>query len=436
LRQFGVAFGDSVILADITLDIPQRGTLVLVGPSGSGKSTLLRTICGLNDAQPALKTWGQADFQGKPLGTDNRPGLVMQKARLMIASVRENLVSALPNRSALSKPDQTSLTRTLLYEYSLAELSQRLDSDVMDLPLQLQRRLSIVRMAASKTPLICIDEPTAGMTDLEAVCILDLIQKLAERQAVIFVTHNQSHARAVGGTTALLAGGRIQETASTSAFFDSPGTASGKQFVSSGQCKAPTPNAKKEDLAEDVTPPPPLSRAAQRAMKQSSGLKGFYWVKKGALGGLPRPGLFNKPEDDLEALQNLGITVLVTLEETKTVDAKALRHNNIKGLFVPINDMEAPTVEAAEKLCAEIDELNRAGEVVAVHCRAGLGRTGTLLACQLIWDGATALEALESARSINHYWIQSMEQVNFLDKFARALNEKATGRTKAAVSLG
>ena len=91
-----------------------------------------------------------------------------------------------------------------------------------------------------------------------------------------------------------------------------------------------------------------------------------------------------------------------------------------------------PTVEAAAKLCAEIDELNRAGEVVALDCRAGLGRTGTLLACQLIWDGATAREGLEFAPSINPYWIQSMEQVNFLAKFAPALR----ARKKAAAALG
>ena len=425
LYRFGVAFADSVVLADIRLNVPQRGVLALVGPSGSGKSTLLRTICGLNNAQPALKTWGQAAFQGKPLSGENRPTLVMQKARLMISTVRENLVSALPNRSSLSQPDQTVLIRSLLYEYSLMELAERLDSDVVGLPLEVQRCLSIVRTASSNSPLICIDEATAGLSDAAATCILELIRRLAHRQAVIFVTHNQRHARAAGGITALLAGGRIQEVNSTADFFDSPETQAGIAFVRTGNCAVPNPTAKKKDLAEGVPPPPPLSRAAKRAMKGSPGLDGFHWVEKGALGGLPRPGLFRRVEDDLAALRDLGITVLVTLEETRTIDAELLSRHGIKSKFIPIDDMKAPPVTVAIRLCAEIDELNRAGEVVALHCRAGLGRTGTLLACKLIWDGATALEAFEAARAINQYWIQSKEQVDFLSYFSRAMARKS-----------
>ena len=81
LRNFGVSFGDRVVLSDVNLDIPDRGVTVLVGPSGSGKSTLLRTVCGLNDAQPSLETWGQARYGGDELGSGDRPGLVSKTSR-------------------------------------------------------------------------------------------------------------------------------------------------------------------------------------------------------------------------------------------------------------------------------------------------------------------------------------------------------------------
>ncbi|MCA9609854.1 MAG: hypothetical protein KC619_29855, partial [Myxococcales bacterium] len=94
LRGFGVAFEQTVVLASIDLDVPSRGIVNLVASAGEGKSTLLRTLAGLNDAQPALRTWGEAIYLGEPLGAQ-RPALVQQHARLLTATVRENLVSAL-----------------------------------------------------------------------------------------------------------------------------------------------------------------------------------------------------------------------------------------------------------------------------------------------------------------------------------------------------
>jgi energy-coupling factor transporter ATP-binding protein EcfA2 len=59
LRSFGVSFGQRVVLAEITLELPRCGLTIVVGPSGSGKSTLLRTLAGLNGAHPSLSTWGE-----------------------------------------------------------------------------------------------------------------------------------------------------------------------------------------------------------------------------------------------------------------------------------------------------------------------------------------------------------------------------------------
>ena len=46
VRSFGVAFGDQVILADVSFELPATGMTVLVGPAGCGKSTLVRTLAG------------------------------------------------------------------------------------------------------------------------------------------------------------------------------------------------------------------------------------------------------------------------------------------------------------------------------------------------------------------------------------------------------
>lgn len=437
---FGVAFGQQVVLANIDLKIPRRGALSLVGPSGTGKSTLIRTLAGLNDAQPALRTWGLVELDGRflPLtsrrkdsarrtpsaGERRRIALVIQDARFLTASVRENLASELPDRSKLTKKEQNERLAATLAENGLGELASRLDDDAISLSLGQQRRLAVVRAAMSDPAVLCADECTAGLDSGEASAMLSLLASLARERAVVFVTHNQSHAKALGGRTALLAGGRIQETSETAVFFESPDGSAAIAFVRTGSCAVAGPTAKKEELSDSVALPPPLPPSALAAVaSRYVGPSGFYWLKPGQLGGLPRPGIVAALDDDLAGLKRLGVTILVTLEEQQTVSPRVCGHVDIHNRFFPIPDMQAPSEEDAAALCAEIAEYIESGEVIAIHCRAGLGRTGTILACQLVWEGVSPLHAFEEVRRINPNFIQSIEQVDFLSSFASWLAE-------------
>lgn len=419
LRGFGVAFRDRVVLSSVDLEIPARGVTVLLGPAGTGKSTLLRTLAGFNGTNPSMRTWGEAVYAGAPLGTGDRPALVAQSARLLMASVLENIASNLPERRQLTPADQRALVRRLLDRAGVTEAGAILDEEVVRLPLVVQRHIAVLRQAAAGTRLLCGDELTEGLSDEDSLRLLSYLKQLARSMAVLLVLHNQEQARFLGGDGVLLAGGVVQEVQPIPDIFDAPRSQPMQQFARFGTCAVPAPDTPPEALDEAAPVPARSPEAARHYVSDSFGPRGFLWLEKGVLAGTPRPGVVLDAQYDLEALKRVGVDHLITLTEDP-LDAAMLAPYGIQSSWFPIRDMGAPGIEHAEAICAAIDRLTGNGCVVAVHCHAGLGRTGTVLAAYLIWHGMDGLAALDRVRRIEPRWVQSDVQVAFLEAFARS----------------
>lgn len=432
LSEFGIAFGDRIVLSAVNFRVPARGVTSLLGPGGTGKSTLLRTIAGFNNANPSMRTWGEARYCGQPLGEHDLPALVAQSARLLLSSIFQNVVHGLPNRSQLTPVEQREIVKAMLNDAGLADLVNCLDEPVMKLPLAKQRHLAIVRSAAANPALLCVDEPTTGIGEDESENLLAYLERESEKRAILAVLHNQSQARLLGGQAALLAGGVIQEANTIPHFFDAPQSRAAREFVNYGSCTAPAPDADPEELDDSIEPPQPLPEPARRPSPRASGPRGFLWLKRGMLAGTPRPGIVADLEHDLQALTRAGISVLISLT-VRPMDPAALHAHGIQHVASPIPDMCAPGLDQAVALCRQIESFIAQGNAVAVHCRAGLGRTGTILACYLIWEGMEALDALDEARRIQPNWVQSIEQAEFLEDFAGYLaKHRAAVRRPAA----
>lgn len=421
LTGLGVRIDHRVVLGAVTCSVSSGRVTVLLGPSGAGKSTLLRTIAGLLAVRPGVVQWGSARYRDEPLRDGNRPALVLQDMRWFVSSVRDNLVAPLRERLQLSSAMQRVQIERALIELGCEALVSKLDEQAAELSRSWQRRLAVVRGVLAGEPLVMLDEPTAGLSEDEADEVLAVIERASKSAAFLVVTHHQRHARRIGNDVLLLGGGRIVAAADAPAFFEGR-LPLAHHFLATGGLPLPAPDARTDELRDGVTPPPPLPPEALHPQRGHPP-RNFSWLIPGRLGGMPRPGIVASLDQDLAGLRALGVSLLVTLEEASTIDAETLGRHGLRGLHFPIADMGVPTRADALAWCSTISRALREGAVVVLHCRAGQGRTGTMLACQLIAEGEAPVAALERVRAVDPKWVTSPEQVRFLSCFAEGIAE-------------
>lgn len=456
------------MLAELDVRIEPGVITALLGPSGAGKSTLVRSLAGLHQDHPRFSQWGQVQYLGQPLGSGEHPRLVMQKARLMQATVLQAITEFHRARVSVTPGEIKQWCTGHVVDMGFAELVPLLDHSTVELSTLQQRAVAIMREAAAQPALLMVDEPTAGLDDTDSTRLLDLLRRMADSMAILLITHNQRHA-CVAQHMLLLAGGRIQEAGDMDAFMRAPQSDAGRQYVRTGSCAvaapdadprtlsagvpapaalpaqalavlaeagapvavgpapepvvaSPAPSARQVPLVPDVALIQPIP-AAFRYMPASRGPRGFAWVVPGRLAGTPKPGVVQSIDVDLAALRTCGVTTLVTLTEAD-LDQAALARNGLRNVFLPVKDREPPSVAQLQMLMIKMKRLLLSGEVLAVHCLAGLGRTGTVLAAWLVFEGVTAQEALKRVRAIESQYVQSDVQEAILFEYEELLLRK------------
>jgi len=146
---------------------------------------------------------------------------------------------------------------------------------------------------------------------------------------------------------------------------------------------------------------------------------GFSWIDRPHLAACARPA----DADEFAWLRQNGIQILLTLSEERPrrdwVDAAGLLV-----VHLPIIDMDAPTQEQLDRAVSSLQRARAHGMGVAVHCGAGLGRTGSILAAYLVAQGFTPAAAMARVRELRPGSIETAEQEEAIIEYARRHQEE------------
>lgn len=126
---------------------------------------------------------------------------------------------------------------------------------------------------------------------------------------------------------------------------------------------------------------------------------------------------FPRTDEALQELADKGVRLLINLHTQGHVPERIMRYG-ITELHLPVADFAPPTPEQLERGVEAMERAIRNGTRVGVHCGAGLGRTGTLMACYFVRRGLPPDEAIAHVRSMRPGSVETLAQEAAVRAFA------------------
>lgn len=228
-------FGTHHVLSDISLRFPERTVTGLIGPSGCGKSTFIRLLNRMHEFIPSAAMAGQVLQNGEDIYAADvdaaavrlKIGMVFQKPNPFPAmNIRENVLSGI-KLAHLKVADHDSIVENCLTRAGLwKEVKDRLNATGGSLSGGQQQRLCIARSLAVEPSVLLMDEPCSALDPGSTLRIEETIKELAQKIAVVIVTHNMQQAARVSDFCAFFltdgGPGYLVEAAPTKILFTNP----------------------------------------------------------------------------------------------------------------------------------------------------------------------------------------------------------------------
>src|SRR5438093_841650 len=222
VRGISKRFKKARVLEDITFDVAEGESLVLLGASGSGKTTILRIIAGLEQPETGYVILHGKDVTDLP-ARERGVGVIFQSYALFPKmTVEKNIGYGLRIRRRRHK----EIRKTVNELISLVQLEEHRKKYPSQLSGGQQQRVAIARTLAYKPEVLLFDEPFGALDAQTRVHLRREIRALLRKVNVpaIFITHDQEEALELGDRIAVINVGHIEQIGTPQEIYNHPAT--------------------------------------------------------------------------------------------------------------------------------------------------------------------------------------------------------------------
>ena len=228
IRARGVTFGfpGRTVLDDLTIDIEESLTTVIVGRSGIGKSVFLKCITGLLRPQSGSITIDGDEVVGAPRqglqAIRRKIGMLFQEGALFDSmTVYENVAFPLMYHKWASPKEIDQRVQAYLDLVGMREYER---ATPQELSGGMKRKVAVARAMILEPRYLLYDEPTAGLDPASSAVVESMIGRLQRERAItsLVVTHDIDLTRYIADRIALLEDGRISAHAARDKAFEEP----------------------------------------------------------------------------------------------------------------------------------------------------------------------------------------------------------------------
>jgi branched-chain amino acid transport system ATP-binding protein len=191
LSRVNAGYGPSEVLHEVSLTVNQGEIVALLGANAAGKSTTMKTIFGLVRARGGEITFDGKRIERSPTSEIVRSGLVLvPEARRIFPrmSVFENL-----QMGAYTRTGSANLDEDIGRVYALfPRLKERTSQVAGTLSGGEQQMLAMGRALMARPRLVCMDEPSMGLSPILVQTVFDTIQEIRRQGVTVFVVEQNA----------------------------------------------------------------------------------------------------------------------------------------------------------------------------------------------------------------------------------------------------
>lgn len=208
VRDLTMAYGDFVVMRDVSFDVSPGEVFVIMGGSGCGKSTLMRHLLGMIEPAAGEIFYGGDNFTAAPPEERERQlrrfGVLFQGGALWSSmTLAENIGLPLEQYTDLPAADVRAMASLKLALVGLRGFEDYYPSEISG---GMRKRAGLARSMALDPEILFIDEPSAGLDPISSRLLDDLIIELRESLGTTFVvvTHELASIFAIATTAIFL----------------------------------------------------------------------------------------------------------------------------------------------------------------------------------------------------------------------------------------